>query len=195
MIRSTLCHGGQAPTARADTTRAREPERAKALGKLLRDRRGAVYVEFLVAFLPLFIFFECLVQLSGMLTAKLVVQHAAVTATRAAVVVLHDDPANYGDEKVGSATGKRLEAIELAAAIPMRSVRSIIDYELNFPSQPGGTDTRSDFGRDDLVRVRVKATYRCQVPIASRIVCNFISSTRNLTGEAALPNQGADYEY
>ena len=96
---------------------------------------------------------------------------------------------------MGSVTGKRLEAIELAAAIPMRSVRSLIDYELNFPSQPGGTDTRKDFGRDDLVRVRVKATYRCQVPIASRLVCDFVSSTRNLTGEAALPNQGASYDY
>ena len=163
--------------------------------KLLRDRRGAVYVEFLVAFLPLFIFFECLVQLSGMLTAKLVVQHAAVTATRAAVVVLYDDPQYYGDEKVGSATGQRLEAIELAAAIPMRAVRSIIDYEVTFPSQAGGTDSRTDFGRDDLVRVRVKAMYRCQVPIASRMVCNFLTRTRYLTGEAALPNQGASYEY
>jgi hypothetical protein len=163
--------------------------------KLLRDRRGAVYVEFLVAFLPLFIFFECLVQLSGMFTAKLVVQHAAVTATRAAVVVLHDDPDYYGDEPMGSASGQRLEAIELAAAIPMRSVRSIVDYKVTFPSQPGGSDNRTDFGRDDLVRVKVDATYRCQVPIASRLVCNFITSTRSLTGEAALPNQGADYEY
>jgi Flp pilus assembly protein TadG len=163
--------------------------------KLLRDRRGAVYVEFLVAFLPLFVFFECLVQLSGMLTAKLVVQHAAVTATRAAVVVLHDDPEEYGDEPMGSASGQRLEAIELAAAIPMRSVRSIVDYEVTFPSQPGGSDSRTDFGRDDLVRVKVKAMYRCQVPIASRLVCNFITSSRYLTGEAALPNQGADYEY
>ncbi len=163
--------------------------------KLLRDRRGAVYVEFLVAFLPLFIFFECLVQLSGMFTAKLVVQHAAVTATRAAVVVLHDDPAYYGNEPTGSASGQRLEAIELAAAIPMRAVRSIVDYEVTFPSQPGGSTSRTDFGRDDLVRVQVKAQYRCQVPIASRMVCDFVTSTRELTGEAALPNQGADYEY
>lgn len=162
---------------------------------LLRDRRGAVYVEFLVAFLPLFVFFECLVQLSGMFTAKLVVQHAAVTATRAAVVVLHDDPSHYGDEPVGSASGKRLEAIELAAAIPMRSVRSIVDYEVTFPTQPGGSDNKTTFGRDDMVRVKVKAQYRCQVPIASRLVCNFVTSTRDLTAEAALPNQGADYEY
>ena len=134
--------------------------------------------------------------ISGWLTAEAKrPPPTAVTATRAAAVVIYDDPQYYGDEKVGSVTGKRLEAIELAAAIPMRSVRSLIDYELNFPSQPGGTDTRKDFGRDDLVRVRVKATYRCQVPIASRLVCDFVSSTRNLTGEAALPNQGASYDY
>jgi len=41
----------------------------------------------------------------------------------------------------------------------------------------------------------VKATYRCQVPFANRLVCNFVTSTRELTGEAALPNQGASYEY
>ena len=33
--------------------------------------RGAVMVEFLAAFLPLFIMFECLVQLAGLFTAKL----------------------------------------------------------------------------------------------------------------------------
>ena len=162
---------------------------------LLRDRGGAVYVEFLVAFLPLFIFFECLVQMSGMFTAKLVVGHAAVCAARAAVVVLHDDPSQYSDAPMGSATGKRLEAIELAAAIPMRSVRSIVDFEVKFPTQPGGSDNKTQFGRDDLVRVKVKALYRCQVPIANRLVCNFLTTTRYLTGEAALPNQGADYEY
>lgn len=162
---------------------------------LARDNRGAVYVEFLIAFLPLLIFFECLVQYAGIVSAKLVVQHAAVSATRAAVVVLHDDPKHYNDEEVGKATGKRREDIRLAAAIPMRAVKSITAFEINFPSQPGGNDDRSEFTRDELVRVRVKAVYRCQVPFASRLLCDAMSSERELTGEAALPNQGADYSY
>ncbi len=166
-----------------------------AAKKILQDSRGAVYVEFLIAFLPLFVFFECLIQISGLFTAKLVVQHAAVTATRAAVVVLHDDPAEYGGEGMGSATGKRLAAIELAAAIPLRAVKSIENYEVTFPSEAGGSGNRTSFGRDDLVRVKVKAKYHCHVPIGKRLVCNPFTSSRSLTAEAALPNQGADYEY
>lgn len=163
--------------------------------KLRSDNRGAVYVEFLFAFMPLFVFFECLVQLAGVYSAKLVVQHSAYTGARAAAVVLHDDPAEYEDVEPGSCTGKRREAIELATAIPLRAVRSIVNFEIKFPSSPGGDDDRVQFGRDDLVRVKVKAKYRCQVPIANRLVCNMFTATQYLTGEAAMPNQGADYDY
>lgn len=163
--------------------------------KLTRDHRGAVYVEFLIAFLPLFIFFECLIQLAGIYSAKLIVQHAASCAARAAVVVLHDDPSEYGGTAVGLATGERRDAIKMAAAIPLRAVRSVVDLDVTFPTSPGGNDDRTDFGRDDLVRVKVTAYYRCQVPIANRLVCGFVSGKRAITGEAALPNQGADYEY
>ena len=160
-----------------------------------RSTRGAVYVEFLAAFLPLFIFFECLVQLGGMFTAKLVVQHAASTAARAAVVVLHDNPKYYKDLKVGEAKGKRREDIEKAATITLRAVKSIVKMKLTFPTTAGGTDDKATFGRNDLVRVKVEATYRCRVPFASRLVCDFWKQRRTLTGEAALPNQGADYPY
>jgi hypothetical protein len=163
--------------------------------RFARDNGGAVYVEFLVAFLPLLVFFECLIQFSGLVAAKLVVQHAAMTATRAAIVVLYDDPKYYNDEEVGKTTGKRREAIRLAAAMPMRSVKSIVAFDINFPSQAGESDDRDQYGRDELVRVRVTATYRCQVPFASRLVCNWLTGMRELHGEAALPNQGADYEY
>ena len=163
--------------------------------RLPAGTRGAVYVEFLAAFLPLFIFFECLVQMAGVYTAKLVVLHSASTAARAAVVVLHDDPQYYGDVAVGKVEGKRKEDIEKAAAIPLTAVKSIVDYEVTFPSQPGGSDSRKSFERNDLVRVRVEATYKCAVPIAKRMVCNFLTTRKKLVGEAALPNNGASYEY
>lgn len=163
--------------------------------KLIRDNRGAVYVEFILAFLPLAVFFECLVQMSGLITAKLVVDHAASSATRAATIVLHDDPKYYDQEEVGRASGKRRDTIRLAAAMPLRATKSFTKLEINFPSHPKGTDDRVTFGPNDLVRVRVTATYRCQVPIANRIVCNWATGTREIHGEAALPNQGAAYEY
>jgi hypothetical protein len=60
-----------------------------------RDERGAAYVEFLLAFIPLFVMFLGMVQMALMYAGDLVVQHAATTASRAAAVVLDDDPARY----------------------------------------------------------------------------------------------------
>ena len=57
--------------------------------------KGAAYVEFLIAFIPLFVMFMGMVQMALMYAGDLVVQHAASRATRAAVVVLDDDPARY----------------------------------------------------------------------------------------------------
>ncbi len=63
-----------------------------------RDVRGAVYVEFLLVFLPVFLLFLCILELGFLYTGRLVAQHAATRAARAAVVILDDDPAFYGGE-------------------------------------------------------------------------------------------------
>lgn len=62
---------------------------------MVRDQRGAVYVEFLIVLMPLLVLWLSLAQLCFLGVAKLVVHHAAVTACRAAVVVLDDDPKRY----------------------------------------------------------------------------------------------------
>jgi len=64
-----------------------------------------VYVEFLISFTCFFALFVCVVQLAIVATAKLVVQHAAVQAVRAAVVTIDDDPVFYD-----SGTRKHLES-------------------------------------------------------------------------------------
>jgi Flp pilus assembly protein TadG len=64
----------------------------------VRDARGAVYVEFLLVFLPVFLLFLCILELGFLYTGRLVAQHAATRAARAAVVILDDDPAFYGGE-------------------------------------------------------------------------------------------------
>ncbi|HVJ15794.1 MAG TPA: TadE family protein [Polyangiaceae bacterium] len=69
---------------------------------LPRDERGAVYVEFLFAFPPLFLLFLGICQLCLVATAKLVVQHAANRAVRTAIVVLNDDPEQHGKAERGS---------------------------------------------------------------------------------------------
>lgn len=79
--------------------------RREERGGLYRDTRGAVYVEFLLAFLPFFFMFLGMLQIALMYTANLVVHHSATTAARAAVVVLPDNPSRYGGEPVNSVDG------------------------------------------------------------------------------------------
>lgn len=63
-----------------------------------RDTGGAVYVEFLLAFIPLFFMFLGMLQMGLLYGASLVVQHSANVAARAAIVVMDDDPQYYDDE-------------------------------------------------------------------------------------------------
>lgn len=162
---------------------------------LLRDTRAAVYVEFLIAFLPLFVMFMCLLQMAGVHMGKLDALHAAQTGVRAAIVVIPDDPAQYGNVEVGRIEGKRRDAIVKAASLPLAAVRSIAGIKVTFPSSAGGSDDLTQVSRGDLVRVKVSVIYKCTIPIAKYFVCDPISTTRKLSGEAALPNQGADYSY
>jgi len=69
---------------------------------LHKDTRGATYVEFLIAFIPVFFLFLGVLQAGLLYTANLVVTHAANSATRAAIVVLPDDPRAYGDEPINT---------------------------------------------------------------------------------------------
>lgn len=66
---------------------------------LVRDSGGAVYVEFLLAFIPLFFMFLGMLQMGLLYGASLVVQHSANVAARAAMVVMDDDPRYYDDQE------------------------------------------------------------------------------------------------
>ncbi len=97
---------------------------------LARDDRGATYVEFLIAFIPVFILFLGMIQGALLYGANLAVSHAATSAARSAVVVLPDDPRLYDDEPVnvvdysgtGGATGDAiamfLDGMGLAGGAP-----------------------------------------------------------------------------
>ena len=62
------------------------------------DARGAVYVEFLIAFLPLFVTFLCILQLALLFTLKLHTDHAAVQGARAGAVIFGDRPKSFANE-------------------------------------------------------------------------------------------------
>lgn len=163
---------------------------------LSRDVRGAVYVEFLIVFLPLFVFFMSLVQFAFVQVANLVTKHAAVQAARAAIVVLPDDPAFYGNVPVNKATGERKTVIEAAARGRLLAVSAgFPDFTIKFPSSPGGDDNKTQFQMDDVVRVKLTYQYPCKIPIGARFVCNVLTQKKKLEAEAALPIQGAGWEY
>src|SRR5258708_36207326 len=89
------------------------------------DRRGAVYVEFLIAFLPVLVFFSALFQLGMVQIADLVTEHAAVVAARAAIVILPDDAIYYDDVPENNLSGKdnrRRSDIEEAARMALSAI-------------------------------------------------------------------------
>jgi Flp pilus assembly protein TadG len=86
-------------------------------GSLLADKRGVVFVEFLIAFVPVWAFFLCVVQLAFITHANLMVKHAADSAARSAAVVLPDDPNEYGGEPQMSVGRNRVTASDIGRAI------------------------------------------------------------------------------
>ena len=158
--------------------------------------KGAIYVEFLIAFFPVFTMFLGLVQLADLHQANIIVNHSAQMATRAAAVILHDDPQFYGNDtsSIGKASGQRKDDIEHAAMLGLLSSRSISEFKVSYPSTPGGTDNKDSYSRDDLVRVKVEATFQCRVPFVNKLVCGS-KSLRSIKSEAGFPNQGMGYTY
>jgi hypothetical protein len=150
------------------------------------DARGAVYVEFLIAFLPILAFFMALIQLTWVNTANIVVKHAAVIATRAATIVIPDDQNNY-DTDPGDASGERMNAIVSAARGPLYALDDAPSPNVSLPL---GTH----YSAHGMVKVRVDYDFPCRVPIGGPIVCA-LSKTKRLSGQSAMPLQWANYKY
>lgn len=156
---------------------------AAVKGWSFRDQQGAVYVEFLIAFLPLFLMFLCVAQLADLYATQFVVKHAAYRAARAGAVVFPDNPRHY--EAVSKA-----EEVRAAAYAILAAKRTITSAEIQFPHG-------ERYERGQAVEVVVRAQARCIFPLASRVMCGMSSAnpTRALEGRAALPAQSARYEY
>ena len=83
----------------------------------LADQRGVVFLEFLIAFVPMWAFFLCIVQLAFITHANLMVKHSADSAARSAVVVLPDDPNEYGGEPEMSVDRNRVTASDIVEVL------------------------------------------------------------------------------
>ena len=97
--------------------------RSGRIGRLRSDSRGAVFVEFLIAFLPVYVFFLCVIQLGLLFVVRLVVEHAAVNGARALAVVAGDDPKTYGgfEKELNrvNRNGRREEAVRNAVVLTL----------------------------------------------------------------------------
>ena len=85
--------------------------------QLFADRRGVVFLEFLIAFVPTWTFFLCVVQLALITHANLMVKHSADSAARSAIVVLPDDPNEYGGEPELSVGRNRVSGSDITRAL------------------------------------------------------------------------------
>jgi hypothetical protein len=89
----------------------------RAPSVLLADQNGVVYLEFLIAFIPVWTFFLCVAQLAFITHANLMVKHSADSAARSAAVVLPDDPNEYGGEPKMSVVRHPVTASGIASVL------------------------------------------------------------------------------
>jgi hypothetical protein len=178
---------------------------------LRNDTRGAVYVEFLIAFMPVFVFFLCLLQLALVFSAKLLVEHAATEGARAAAVVFGDEagPYNEPSPQVNASSKERRRAVRSAVLIALAPM--ILDDTVGSvgvfypePDSAGGKTTpvdspiRERMG-NGMIRVRVEAAIVCKIAIANIIACDPLGNSalrvKMVPAESVFPYQGANYVY
>ena len=152
---------------------------------LTRDQRGAVFVEQLIAYLPVMFFFLATWQLLELCAAHLILKRAASAAARAAIVVLPDDPAFYDGVAKDSFSGQRKADIELAAAMILAtSPHFSSDFQVEVPSDVKGSAP---------LTATVKAKFYCFAGWVS-LVCG-PTGVRELSAKSSYAYHGAAYSY
>lgn len=150
--------------------------------RLLADTRGAVFVEHLIAFVPILFFGLSVWELIELWAGDLVVRRAATAAARAAAVVLADDPRFYGGVPVNQYRGQRRSDVELAAAL-------VLGTSPHFLSRP---EVKVSVGADNELSASVTAAFHCFTGWVS-VVCG--GAERTLHATATYPYQRAAYVY
>jgi hypothetical protein len=182
-----------------------------------------VYVEFLIAFLPVYVFFLCLIQLALLFTVRLITDHAAHNAARAAAVVIGDeqglhDYQNESKHQVAEDGGRKgvIRDAALLTLAPLIVNGVVQSVDVGFPPEdvPDGEERSGTIEFEPMngstvhkVRVRVTVEAMCRIGVANRIMCRtalpfFTTSsvmplwipTHQVRAEAVFPYQGARYE-
>ena len=151
----------------------------------MSDDAGAVTIEFLIAFPPVFLLFLGATQFALIAAAELVVRHAAIEGARAATVVLDDDPRHYGGaprlQIDGEQDGPRMTAIRAAVHPRLVAIapgpRLPADYlaiatAIAFPQSAGAAALQQGEVSADQLVLRVTHLVPCIVPIVSAWMCH-----------------------
>lgn len=150
---------------------------------LRKDKRGAVLVEFLVAFMPLMITFSSFVQVAQIATASIVTKHSTIVGARAAAVISNEHK-NTPDQKKGKNEGEIQDAVKAAMGPwgkTMTNLRVTVKEDKSSDKDPFG-----------MVQVEVQADYKCSVPFGGFLVCG-ANQKHPFKMNAAFPHQGACY--
>jgi Flp pilus assembly protein TadG len=164
--------------------------------QLLRDQRGAIYLETLIAFMPVLVAFLAILQFTDVAASQLLVRRAAGAAVRAAVVVLPDDGRFYGDPDnamVHRFEGLRRADIERAAGMVLS-----LSSRLRPATQDGApiavdVQLSGEFSERNPITAQVTAHHHCMGGLIG-YACG-LDRAIELTARASLPYQGADYDY
>ena len=176
--------------------------------RLAQDTRGAAYVEFLIAFLPIFVLFLCIWQFARIFTVRVLCAHAAVTGARAAAVVVAE-PEDDGVviHRVTDDKKQQITIAVYAALAPVIAGDWLSSIDIDFPAAPGGasgsvdlTPKAANFALEPphMLHVRVSVRQRCTLPFADRLICQHAADsgwTFPITAEASFPYQSARYAY
>lgn len=165
--------------------------------RLIKDQRGAATVEFIIAILPMFIFFLALWQYAYMQIAQITVQHASVAAARAAAVILWDDPKDYDNVVMGKLDGKRKDHVAAAAQLVLTAMPGLVlsDVKLVDNSTSNAAKKSGDVMQpNDMLRVEVDVVMVCDVPGSKSLYCAPLGA-KLLKAWGAFPSQGANFTY
>lgn len=155
----------------------------RGLKELKSDKRGAVLVEFAVAFMPLMITFSSFVQLQQMATARLVVKHSTVIGARAAAVISNSGK-NTPDQKPGD-NADQIRAGVMSGLGPWKNTMSNVDVKVD--------DKSSCDDPYGMVSVTVTAEYKCSVPFSNLFMCGVGKKHLFKPMTARFPHQGARF--
>lgn len=157
-------------------------EKKEKRASLKDDKRGAVLVEFVVAFVPLMTVFFVFVQLSQLAIARLLVKHAAVVGARSAAV-FYNEHDNVPEMCGKDGKGKVDDAVNAALGHWSNRITATTDVT--------DTSNREGDGPYNLVTVKVTAVVSCKVPLG-RLICP--AGKTIMIDTKSMPHQGARYK-